>query len=85
MLHFFPAWDAIKLILKVKFIVVLNTARLGAKQDFEVWTDDSDNSTQIKCLLVLGQNDPILISQILPKCNAVLAELILQCGQPPHH
>ena len=51
------------------------------------------NKTQLKqnvylCwvkMTKLSQNDPILISQILAKCNAGLAEVILQCGQPPHH
>ena len=27
------------------------TALLGAKRDFEVWTYDSDNSTQINCFI----------------------------------
>ena len=49
----------------------INTALLGAKLDLEVWTYDSDNSTQIQFMIikavvsVLSKIDLILISQIL--------------------
>ena len=52
------------------------TALLGTERDFEVWTYNSNNSTQIKCSRqFLSKIGPILISWILAKCNGWFLEL----------